>query len=148
MKLKGIFEAQSITQINGNSIEIYPTPGGPVAPGVGIQITGKYRLVPQAGISGYFSYSRTNAYADNLGRIHGIGILNLKLESPKGHKVDVSVSYTNRTVNPAETFSLDRVDAFVTGASYNDKLATGTIHLRPIEGGRQFEVRLCLVPVR
>src|SRR3989338_10833489 len=71
MDIQVVFEVDSIVRTNEGGIQVFPT-DGPAPIGVGINTTGRYVIKKGKHLSGDFIYSRTNAYQDKQGRLHGI----------------------------------------------------------------------------
>jgi hypothetical protein len=143
MKIKALFEIDSVTRTNSDPIQVYPPINGNNvnSPNVGIQTTGRYVIKYKKYASGQFIYSRVNAYQDSKDRIHGIGTLVITMYSKKYNKdIVISATYTIRTADPNNTFTVDRMIGQITAATVDDKLAKGYITFEPVDGGKSYEI--------
>jgi len=146
MVFTAIFDVKSIVATSTGGVPVFP-PGVLVPPGVGVATTGLYVTNnPGHHSVGQFVYSRVNAYQDDEGRLHGIGHMTVTLER-KGVVVVITSTYTTRTIDPNESFSVDRIVTPVTSATINGKLTQGFFELTPIDGGRKYRARIDLEPV-
>jgi hypothetical protein len=142
MKLNLVFDVDSIVRIDASSIEVYPNLGAEVSFGLGFQSTGRY-VVNEKNIKGDLVYNRTNTFLDKMGRLYSIGnlIINIKHE---GDDIILSSTFKVRTIDPKIPFSQDKIIALVTSASINNKIKTGHIQMKPINGGKQWKTKIIL----
>jgi hypothetical protein len=139
MKWSTIFEAESLTRINGIPLQVYPILGGPVAPGVGTHLVGKYISLPESEIKGDFTYTQTVTSLDGEGRGQGLGAFDINGVDACGNTIEVAGSFTNKLGNPGQLFSVETIRVLITGARVNDRLCGGMILITPLDGGRRYK---------
>lgn len=146
MQIKVIFEVASVVRTSDGGVQTFPNTGEPAPLGVGIETTGRYVVKAKKHVSGDFIYNRINAYQDNQGHLHGIGHLVMNL-CHQGNDIAITSTYTNRTLNPENAFSVDKLIAPITSATVNNLLAQGQMVFKSVDGGRCYKVCITLEPV-
>lgn len=144
MKIKATFKAKTITLASqGPSTQIYPPPAAPAPLGVGDIRVGEYVVAHLLGsrVSGNFTFTRTNTHIDDEGHLIGQGehIYRLKVNE---HIVVVTDTYSVRTLDPADPFSIDLSTSYLTSAKVDGCLYTGTIKNKIRDGGLTVDVTM------
>lgn len=145
MKLKFTYEVNTISRVAPNGgTQVYPNPGEPSPPGVGVMTTGRYTVSPNhSGISGDYIYTRVNAYSDEDGVVTGDGTITFRLRRCDDD-IRITSVFTIRFTDAEEPFSVIELNCPIAFASINGRPAHGTIKFRPIQGGRQYRTKLRL----
>jgi hypothetical protein len=148
MKIKAVFKAKTITLASqGPSTQIYPVVA-PAPTGVGEIRVGEYVVAHLLGsrVSGNFTFTRTNTHIDDQGHLIGQGehIYRLKVND---HIVVITDTYSVRTLDPTNPFSIDLSTGYVTSAKVDGCLYTGTIKNEILDGGLTINVtfKLCKI---